>query len=98
MYLRATDTWLKAPTLQGPWTYAGLLPDSFYKLPNDANWKDAKGALPGKKIAPSDAPKVFATTTPAELILLKGEPDVCAGQRHGQPALGEQYRQRRVPR
>jgi hypothetical protein len=74
LYLRATDTWLKASALQGPWTYAGLLPDSFYKLPNDANWKAAKGALPGKRIAPSDAPKVFATTTPAELILLKGEP------------------------
>jgi hypothetical protein len=73
-YLRATDTWLKAPALQGPWTYAGLLPDSFYKLPNDPNWKDAKGALPGKKIAPSDAPRVFATTAPAELILVKGEP------------------------
>ncbi len=74
LYLRATDTWLKAPALPGPWTYAGLLPDSFYKLPNDANWKDAKGALPGKKIAPSDAPTVFATTAPAELILLKGKP------------------------
>jgi hypothetical protein len=74
LYLRATDTWLKAVALQGPWTYAGPLPDSFYKLPNDPNWKDAKGALPGKKIAPADAPRVFATTTPAELILLKGEP------------------------
>jgi hypothetical protein len=74
LYLRATDTWLKAPALQGPWTYAGLLPDSFYKLPNDANWKDTKGALPGKRIAPADAPKVFAATAPAELILLKGEP------------------------
>jgi hypothetical protein len=74
LYLRATDIWLKAAALQGPWTYAGPLPESFYKLPNDPNWKDAKGALPGKKIAPTDAPGVFATTTPAELILLKGEP------------------------
>jgi hypothetical protein len=74
LYLRATDTWLKASGLQGPWTYAGLLPHSFYKLPNDPNWKDVKGALPGKRIAQSDAPKVFATTAPAELILLKGEP------------------------
>ena len=57
LYLRATDTWLKAAALQGPWTYAGPLPDSFYKLPNDPNWKDAKGALPGKKIAPADAPE-----------------------------------------
>jgi hypothetical protein len=74
LYLRANDTWLKAPALNGPWTYAGLLPDSFYKLPNDPNWGPVKGALPGKRIAPGDAPKVFATTTPAELILLRGEP------------------------
>src|SRR4051812_37642486 len=74
LYLRVNDTWLKAAALQGPWTYAGPLPDSFGKLPNDPNWKDAKGALPGKKIAPANAPPVFATTTPAELILLKGEP------------------------
>jgi hypothetical protein len=74
LYLRATDTWLKASALQGPWTYAGLLPDSFLKLPNDPNWNAVKGALPGKRIAPSDAPKVFATTMPAELILLRGEP------------------------
>ena len=78
LYLRATDTWLKAAALQGPWTYAGPLPDSFYKLPNDPNWKDAKGALPGRKIAPGDAPRVFATTTPAELMLLKGEPAYAA--------------------
>ena len=74
LYLRATDTWLKAPALQGPWTFAGPLPDSFYKLPNDANWKAVKDALPGKKIAPGAAPTVFATSTPAELILLRGEP------------------------
>ena len=96
LYLRATDTWLKAPALQGPWTYAGLLPDSFYKLPNDPNWKAAKDALPGKRIAPGDAPRVFATATPAELILLKGEPVYVpvAGTRS---ALGQQHRQRRVP-
>ena len=74
LYLRATDTWLKAAALQGPWTYAGPLPDSFYKLPNDPNWKDAKGGVAGQKLAPADAPRVFTTTTPAELILLKGEP------------------------
>ena len=74
LYLRATDTWLKASSLMGPWTYAGLLPDAFFKLPNDPNWKAAKDALPGKRIAPGDAPKIFATTTPAELILMRGEP------------------------
>jgi hypothetical protein len=74
LYLRATDTWLKAPALAGPWTYAGPLPDSFAKLPTEANWNATKGALPGKKIAAKDAPRVFASTTPAELILVRGEP------------------------
>jgi hypothetical protein len=74
LYLRATDTWLKATTLQGPWTYAGLLPDSFYKLPDTPNWSAVRGALPGKRIAPSSAPKVFTSNTPAELILLSGAP------------------------
>jgi len=74
LYLRATDTWLKASSLSGPWTYAGLLPDSFYALPNDPNWAPVKGALPGKRIAPGDAPKVFTTAIQAELILLRGAP------------------------
>jgi hypothetical protein len=77
-YLRATDTWLKAAALEGPWTYAGVLPDSFFNLPGDANWKAAKDALPGKRIAASDAPKVFVTKTPAELLLLRGEPSYLA--------------------
>ena len=74
LYLRATDTWLKAAAVQGPWTYAGLLPDSFYKLPDTPNWSSVKGALPGKRIDPSSAPKVLTSTTPAELILLHGAP------------------------
>ena len=49
LYLRATDTWLKAPALQGPWTYAGLLPDSFFKLPNDANWNAVEGCAAGQE-------------------------------------------------
>lgn len=73
-YVRNVDTWLKAPSVAGPWTYAGFLPDSFFKLPGDLNWNEVKGALPGKRIAASDAPTVFVTTTPAELMLVRGEP------------------------
>jgi hypothetical protein len=72
LYLRATDSWLSAAALQGPWSYAGTLPDSFGKLPNDPNWKETKAALPGKKLTPETTPTVFATTIPAELILLRG--------------------------
>jgi hypothetical protein len=73
-YLRHDATWLKAASLDGAWTPAGTLPDSFKKIPADDNWKDVKAALPGKTLSPSAAPKVFVSTNPAELILLKGDP------------------------
>ena len=30
---------------------AGKLPESFTKLPADANWQEVKAALPGKKLS-----------------------------------------------
>jgi hypothetical protein len=74
LYLRHDATWLKATSLDGAWTPAGTLPDSFKKIPADDNWKDVKAAVPGKKLTPNAAPKVFVSTKPAELILMKGEP------------------------
>jgi hypothetical protein len=71
-YLRNNDTWLKASEVKGPWTAAGTLPDSFKKLPAEDNWKEVKANLPGKPI--KAVPKVFVSSTPAELILLTGEP------------------------
>ncbi len=73
-YLRHNDAWLKATDVTGPWAPAGKLPDSFQKLPADENWKDVRANLPGKSIKTSAVPKVFVTLTPAELILLTGEP------------------------
>ena len=37
-YLRRDENWLKATTLEGPWTPAGKLPESFSKLPADENF------------------------------------------------------------
>jgi hypothetical protein len=73
-YLRYESSWLKAAAVAGPWTPAGDLPGSFAKLPADANWKEVKASLPGKKIDPKKAPKVFVSLEPAELILLEGTP------------------------
>ena len=73
-YLRHESSWLKASAVEGPWTPAGDLPGSFAKLPADPNWKEVKAALPGKKIDPKKAPKVFVSLEPAELILLQGKP------------------------
>ena len=74
LYLRNESSWLKAAKLEGPWTPAGKLPESFSKLPADANWKEVKAALPGKELKEKDAPTVFVSTKPAELILAKGGP------------------------
>lgn len=74
LYLRYETSWLKASTLQGPWTPAGDLPGSFAKLPADANWKEVKAALPGKKLDPKKAFTVFVSLEPAELILVQGKP------------------------
>jgi hypothetical protein len=74
LYLRNEKTWLKAAALEGPWAPAGKLPESFAKLPADDNWKDVTAALPGKKIDEKKVPRVFVSTTPAEMILLSGPP------------------------
>lgn len=73
-YLRNGGTWLKASDLKGPWTPAGKLPPSFSKLPGDANWQDVRLNLPGQKLSEKNVPKVFLSTKPGELILLRGEP------------------------
>jgi hypothetical protein len=75
LYLRNDASWLKATEVKGPWTPAGTLPGSFKKLPADDNWKDVKANLPGKPIGAAAVPKVFVSTTPGELILLRGEPN-----------------------
>ena len=74
-YLRNETGWLKTLDLaKGPWTPAGTLPGSFAKLPAEENWKDVKANLPGKAIAANAVPRVFVSNTPAELLLLAGEP------------------------
>ncbi|HQZ15355.1 MAG TPA: hypothetical protein PLD86_00660 [Vicinamibacteria bacterium] len=73
-YLRDDKTWLKATDLSGAWTPAGALPQSFSRLPADANWTEVKAALPGQKLSVEKTPKVFVSTTPAEMILTTGTP------------------------
>ena len=97
-YLRSDESWLKATDVEGPVDArrqaAGELHAS---CPADDNWKDVKAALPGKKPAPTSAAAgVFVSTTPAEMILLRGAPSYLPVQ-GTQAAVGEQHRQRRVP-
>ena len=48
-------------------------------------------------VSASQAPKVFVSTTPAELILLRGAPNYLRGAGHAGAAVGQQHRERRVP-
>lgn len=74
LFLRHDTMWLKAAAISGPWLPAGALPDSFSKLPANENWKAVKASLPGRRVSMSDMPAVYVSTSPAELILLRGAP------------------------
>ena len=74
-YLRHEQGWLTAPAPAGPWTAATTIPTSFERIPaSDPNWADVRKAVPGVALTPAAAPRVFVSETPAELILLDGEP------------------------
>jgi len=72
-YLRIDTAWVKATSIEGPWRPAGKLPDSFSRLPDDDTWKEARKAL-GFRSAGGQAPAVFVSRRPAELLLLRGAP------------------------
>lgn len=74
-YLRNENNWLKAETLDGPWSPANKLPDDFSKLPMNDNWKDVLLAVPPEKLDDKDVPVVFVSKEPGELINLVGNPD-----------------------
>jgi hypothetical protein len=74
LFVRHGNVWLKAASIAGPWIPAGPLPASFSRLPADDNWKDVKAALPGRTVLGGEMPTVFVSTSPAEMILLRGNP------------------------
>jgi hypothetical protein len=73
-YLRIDKNWASAPSADGPWTRATVLPPSFAKLPDDGNWADVKAALKPDASGAGRNPVVFVSTTPAELLLVDGAP------------------------
>jgi hypothetical protein len=73
-YLRHERSWLEAPEVSGPWAAAAALPASFSKLPADDNWNEVRAALPARAAPRASVPRVFVSTRPAELLLLRGEP------------------------
>ncbi|PZX48529.1 hypothetical protein [Algoriphagus chordae] len=71
-YLLADSAWLSATELKGPWTQVKSLPREMKKLPTGENFDDVKKMVP--PLGSVAAPKVFYSTSPAELILFQGQP------------------------
>jgi hypothetical protein len=82
LFLCHQNAWMTAPDLDGPWTWAAALPDELGSVPDDANWTNVAACLAGEsdgvRVAGEDAPTVFYTTVPAEMILIDGNPDWAA--------------------
>ncbi len=74
LYLRNNDIWLTASDLKGPWSTAGTLPPSFAKLPANDDWTDVKANIPGRPPTAGAVPMVYVSTSPAEMLLLRGAP------------------------
>jgi hypothetical protein len=76
-YLLDNNSWLTAPNFAGPYKPAGTLPADFSKLPNDSSFADVRKYVSNP--APSGpTPAVFVSTTPAQIIVTKGPPQVAA--------------------
>ena len=75
LFLRIDDLWLQSPGLDGPWVAADRLPESFNRLPADQNWKDVTASVRSRKPVAGAVPSVFVSTSPAEVILLRGAPN-----------------------
>lgn len=73
-FLRNDNTWLRASALSGPWQPADKLPSGLSRLPDNDNWKDVKGKVPGVPITAAQMPQVFTSTKPAELVVINGKP------------------------
>ncbi|MDR2921158.1 MAG: hypothetical protein LBV72_17570 [Tannerella sp.] len=71
-FLLVNDVWLTATNLQGTWKQTHTLPKDMSVLPSGQNFDDVKKQIPPR--ATTDAPEVFYSNEPAELILTEGTP------------------------
>ena len=73
-YLLAGEQWLQAKDLKGPWSVTKKLPKDMKDLPKDARWTNLKKFIPPSAKADAVVPKVFYSTSPAEIIYINGKP------------------------
>jgi hypothetical protein len=71
-YLWRAPLWLQAAALNGPWTLATTVPPDMARLPDE--WAEVKKSLPLSLPPDARAPRVFYSSSAAELIAFDGEP------------------------
>ena len=74
-YLLDSTGWLTSEALaSGVWQYTSQLPDAFSQLPNTKDWQDVTSHIPAPPTEGQPPLQVYVSTTPAELIVMVGEP------------------------
>jgi hypothetical protein len=74
-YLFDDTEWQTATQLSGPWSFTSALPLSLINLSTNQNWSSSlKNAIPAQAWSGPGMPQIFYATTPAEIILFKGQP------------------------
>jgi len=77
-YLLNNGSWFTADSYAGPFKPAASLPPAFHVLPSDKNFAEVLKHVPGKPVKPADAPTIFVSTKPAEIIVTAGPPALVA--------------------
>jgi hypothetical protein len=73
-FLFTGKLWATASDLQGNWGPVEKLPKDMDKVAADPNFADLKKFIPPPPGGPTQLPRVFYSTTPADLIVFKGQP------------------------
>jgi len=66
--------WMTAKDLEGPWSPTTNLPKDMTKVGQDAHWPEVSKALASPAKPGGILPKIFYSTSPAEIILFDGKP------------------------
>ncbi|HJS85891.1 MAG TPA: hypothetical protein VJ779_10565 [Acetobacteraceae bacterium] len=77
-YLLNNGIWFAAPAATGPYAPTTKLPPAFNAIPHDANFTDVRSHLPPRAASTVNAPTIFVSTKPAEIIVIAGPPQFAA--------------------
>ncbi|HST75275.1 MAG TPA: hypothetical protein VLJ20_07880 [Acetobacteraceae bacterium] len=73
-YLLNNGAWFSGPAAKGPYKPVERLPAAFGKIPNDPNFAEVRKSIPARPVKLADAPTIFVSTKPAEIIVTTGPP------------------------